>query len=138
MREVVKKENITFTGTVVSVNQQAASCDITDANGLTYYDVRLRAAIDGKRTGVVVYPSEGSSVVVGRIGHSNQLFVIKHSAADLLSIRSEKESLKQILSDLLDAINQITVPTGTGPSGTPVNAVAFSQIKKRLNNILKE
>lgn len=45
------------------------------------------------------------------------------------------DSLKSILSDILDAINKITVPTALGPSGTPVNSAEFSAIKQRLDEI---
>lgn len=44
--------------------------------------------------------------------------------------------LKQILNDLITAINQITVPTSEGPSGTPINASAFSAVAGRLQTML--
>ena len=44
--------------------------------------------------------------------------------------------LKKTLSDLIDAINLLTVPTGTGPSGTPINSATFTNIKTDLNNYL--
>lgn len=42
------------------------------------------------------------------------------------------DTLEGLLGDLIDAINAITVPTGVGPSGVPVNAAQFSAIKARL------
>lgn len=39
------------------------------------------------------------------------------------------ETLKVVLDKIIDEINLITVPTGTGPSGTPINAAAFTAIK---------
>lgn len=48
------------------------------------------------------------------------------------------ETLKSKLEDLIGAIKAITVPTGTGPSGTPNNAVQFDQIKSKLEEILTE
>ncbi len=47
------------------------------------------------------------------------------------------ESLKTILDDLITQITMITVPTGVGPSGVPINSAAFTAIKTRLNNVLK-
>jgi len=44
--------------------------------------------------------------------------------------------LKKTLSDLIDAVNLLTVPTGTGPSGTPINATTFTNIKTDLDNYL--
>jgi hypothetical protein len=43
---------------------------------------------------------------------------------------------KDLMSDLIDQIVKIVVPTGTGPSGTPVNAAAFQQIQERLSSAL--
>ncbi len=44
--------------------------------------------------------------------------------------------LKGLLEDLIKAINQLTVPTSNGPSGTPINAPAFSEIQGRLGTML--
>jgi hypothetical protein len=44
--------------------------------------------------------------------------------------------LKKTLKDLIDAINALTVPTGTGPSGLPINSATFTNIKKDLDNYL--
>ncbi len=46
------------------------------------------------------------------------------------------DTLVDVLGDLIDAINQMTHPTPAGPSGPPVNAAVFSQIKSRLKIIL--
>lgn len=52
-------------------------------------------------------------------------------------IQSSTESLKQILSDILDAINAIThTETGT-ITGIPNNAAAFTAIKARLSNLFE-
>lgn len=47
-------------------------------------------------------------------------------------------SLKKTLTQILDAILQLTVTTGVGPSGTPINAQTFTDIKNSLNNYLEE
>jgi hypothetical protein len=41
-----------------------------------------------------------------------------------------------LLSDLIDEINKITVPTAFGPSGTPTNTAQFNNIKNRLEDML--
>lgn len=38
------------------------------------------------------------------------------------------DTLEQFLSDLVDQIKLITVPTAFGPSGTPINAAAFAAL----------
>lgn len=47
-------------------------------------------------------------------------------------------SLKKTLTQILDAILQLTVTTGVGPSGTPINAQTFTDIKDSLDNYLEE
>ena len=44
--------------------------------------------------------------------------------------------LIKILGDILDEIVKIQVPTGVGPSGTPINVAAFKSIKGKLKVIL--
>lgn len=138
LRNIVTGEAVTFPATVKSVDLVNASCVVETAEGLTFYDVRLRSVVDGSGNGLVVYPTSGSPVLVGRIGKSNQLYVIASSKVDYFTLKTENESLKLILSDLLDAIGQITVPTPAGASGVPVNVAAFTAIKQRLELLLKD
>lgn len=42
------------------------------------------------------------------------------------------------LGSIIDAINQITVPTAFGPSGVPNNSAVFTQIKQGLKDILSD
>lgn len=42
------------------------------------------------------------------------------------------DTLEDILGDLLDAINALTVPTGVGPSGVPLNVAQFEAVRARL------
>ena len=45
-------------------------------------------------------------------------------------------TLLSLLEQLLDAIISITVVTPHGPSGTPLNAAQFTQIKGKLKTML--
>lgn len=47
-------------------------------------------------------------------------------------------TLVNLLSQLIDAILNMTVLTHVGPSGTPVNAAAFSEIKGKLEEALSK
>lgn len=47
-------------------------------------------------------------------------------------------TLVDLLSQLIDAITNITVLTHVGSSGTPINSATFSAIKERLNEVLSE
>jgi len=46
------------------------------------------------------------------------------------------DKLVSILSDLIDAITKETHPTGTGPSGPPINSADYLKIKQKLKTIL--
>ena len=53
------------------------------------------------------------------------------------TIKKSSESLKKIISDLIDKIVLLTVTTPNGPSGTPINAADFTAIKSRLPNLFE-
>lgn len=52
------------------------------------------------------------------------------------TITRGNSGLKKTLGDLCDAISRLTVSTGTGPSGTPINIAEFTTIKQDLENYL--
>lgn len=47
-------------------------------------------------------------------------------------------TLKGILSDLIDAILAMTMVSPSGQTSTPTNAIQFTEIKSKLNNILSK
>lgn len=54
------------------------------------------------------------------------------------AIKRGDETLKKLLSDLMDKVVAITVPTPSGVSGTPINATEIAAIKARLPNLLTQ
>jgi phage baseplate assembly protein V len=56
--------------------------------------------------------------------------------SDKISLKAGGETLKNVLSDLLDAIKAITVNTAVGPSSVPVNLTAFNALQTRITNLL--
>jgi hypothetical protein len=141
---------------VVSVDEDALTCDVSDGEDTELYDVRLRAAIDGSDQGPVMIPAVGSPVLIGNIGNSpNSYFVISYTAvskvafligtskiemaADGIAIERNAQSLKDALNSLLDAIKTITVTCASPgtPSTVPINVAAFDAVKTQINQILK-
>lgn len=55
-----------------------------------------------------------------------------------LTLKKGGSSLKKTLDKMLDGICQLTVPTAVGPSGVPINAAMFQQIKADLPNYLED
>lgn len=117
-------------------------------------NVRLKSVIDNDGHCFLLKPAVSSYVIVEQIeGHAGAWQVSAYSTIDELSLlidttklRVDKdgflisrgsENLHDILSDLINAINMITVPTSAGPSGTPINAATFTKIANRLQKILK-
>jgi len=48
------------------------------------------------------------------------------------------ETTIQLMSDFLDGILALSVPTGTGPSGVPINSATFTSLKSTLNSLLSQ
>ena len=61
----------------------------------------------------------------------------KISIGDKINISNQQESLLVLISDLIDAITQLTVTVGSSTSSTPVNGPAFNLIKTRVEGLLK-
>ena len=137
-------------GVVVSVDKLAARCSV-EVGGQRYDSVSLRSVITNDM-GVVFYPAPHSVLFLYKLPGSKRLVVLACSEIESFHIKIEDtelsgnangvvvkrgaESLKSILADTLDAIIAMTVTTGVGPSGTPINFAEFQQLKSRLNNLL--
>jgi hypothetical protein len=142
----------TLLAEVESVNESDATCVLIDDDGLELLDVRLKPVITANES-VIVIPSVGSFVLAARIEEDEEWLVLACEKVDKyritagvcimemdnegIKISKGSETLKSILSDLIDAIKAITVATNTGPSGNPINALSFEAIENRINNFLK-
>ena len=119
-------------GTVVRVDRSKGTCDVqpADAGAPVLYDVSLRA-VEGAG-GLVAWPREKSFVLVGLVDNDpNHCFVAMVSEVEQLTLTAGGESIGQLLADLLTALSQLTVTTGVGPSGPPVNLADFQQLAQR-------
>lgn len=63
--------------------------------------------------------------------------VIRATPAGMTFVRGGS-GLKKTLENLIDAITKLTVTTGVGPSGTPINVADFIKVKQDLSNYLEE
>lgn len=48
------------------------------------------------------------------------------------------DTLKGLLDELVEAILKLTVPTGVGPSGTPINSAEFNAVKAKFEQFLSQ
>lgn len=142
----------TFLATVQDVDSNRRTCRV-EVEGVTYHDVLLYAVDDASKGGFCFLPAVGSAVLVSRIGHSNELYVEMFSEVNEVRLTVEDSSfmmneegfimqrgdsgLRRTLEKLIDALCTLTVTTGVGPSGTPVNVADFKEIKDDLKNYLR-
>lgn len=135
---------------VLKVDEAASECDVKPINGdAEIYGVKLQP-INGD--GWVMIPKKGSTVIVNFIAQT-AAFVAMFSEIESIKlkiqesefkidkegffIQKQNESLLKILTDLIKAIQKITVPTNVGPSGYPMNALAFEELKIRTKDLFK-
>lgn len=188
-----------FPATVTEVNEEEFTCTVRRDGQVDYFDVRLRGLVSAELQGFAFLPKPESTVLVCRIGKSNELFVCQyteidkviftendlevkidtenidikkgekiavHVDAEKLEVTNDKvkalheadaltvtagnttakastggvtitrggSGLKKTLENLIDAILALTVPAAVGPSGTPINAAQFRQIKQDIPN----
>ena len=98
-------------------------------------EVRLIA----RETGSIRITKEGSNKAVITMLSDGKI-LIDSSNVMIGAGATEQIVLGNVLTDLIgqiiDQINLISVPTGVGPSGPPANAAAFSAIKAQLSTAL--
>jgi hypothetical protein len=140
------------TGTVANVTD--TKCTVKIEGRPDMLNVSLNAFDAQLDTFVTIVPKAGSLVVAGKLSkNAQQAVVLRCSEVDRLilkigttelivdaggwDIKRGNESVKKILHDMLLKINQITVTTSAGPSGTPINAADFTAIDNRLNDLFK-
>lgn len=139
---------------VESVDKKSSTCDLVVEGRADRPEARLRAVMDSSATGLIILPKKGSYVLAGLIGNKPESsFVCGYSDIDEVFIdipssqmrvdkngfliKTGSNSLSGLISDLLDALMKLTVTTGTGPSGTPININDFITLKQKFNQLLK-
>lgn len=192
-----------FPAVVTEVDEKEYTCTVRRDGQVDYFDVRLRALVNSELQGFAFIPRLQSTVLVCRIGKSNELFVcrfgeidggiltcgdmelktdldnidvrkgdsvsvhidagklevtngktkVTHETETLtllsdqttvkittggLTLRKGGSGLKKTLGDLLTAIQKLTVTTGVGPSGPPINVADFQRVQQDLSNYLEE
>lgn len=71
-----------FQGIVTEVNEEEFTCTIQRDKQVNYFDVRLRGLIKAELQGFAFIPKLQSTVLVCRIGKSNELFVCQFTEID--------------------------------------------------------
>lgn len=133
------------------------TCTITYA-GIDIADVRLKATGAGGDDKLIIAPKAGTMALVGSLsGKLTDLVVLKVDEPEVISytfggleviidstdkkvsIKNDQVSLLDLMSSLKSIIEQLTVATPAGPSGTPLppTITALAQFEMDFNNLLK-
>ena len=67
----------------------------------------------------------------------NVLGEVSIAKSGKLKFSSLKVTLGQVLAELMIALKGLSVPTGVGPSGTPINTPAFEAVEQKLKQMLE-
>lgn len=142
LRELCNHGDQVLVADVLSVDAIDDTIDIS-LDGLQLSDVRLRSIIDSQGNRVVIYPAVGSTVLVGRIGHSSEMYVQavgivdkvlcrigdmkfqitddgfvynegQHTTANADILKSQLNKLSKRVDDLLDALKMAPADSSTG------------------------
>lgn len=142
LREHCSSADQVFVADVVSVDETSDTVEI-NVDGLELSSVRLRSIIDSQGNRVVIYPAVESTVLVGRIGKSNELYVQavgqvdkvlcrigdmklevteagfvynegRHTTANADILKSELNKLTKRVDDLLSALNSASPDSSSG------------------------
>ena len=161
-RKLKERDVDTFPVTVLSVDKTNGTCQVSDGE-LQYADVQLSSVVDANKSKFYLFPKVNSSVLVSPINENiNRLYIEAYSEIESMSLQIEtvqfqvdkdgfllkkqNETLKKLMSDLLEAIGQmsfIVATTGTavaqsGQTTLLTNNAAFISIKNRFNQFLKD
>lgn len=155
IRAITDKDVEIISAVVIGVDEDATTMEVrtsffedADAETIT---VTLNA-VSNNSNGYILYPAINSNVIIGNVDGPGEYTLIRASDITKAVVKigdqvftmdgnkyglvKGSESMKQLLDDLVAAIKAITVTTGTGPSGTPINALTFDNIKNRIDNFL--
>ncbi len=154
-KELGHHHHSSFNGVDVKVNKDGEFT--LTRGGANKLDGTLADGIDEEETGTFVTFDKKGNVTLSDAAGENKIFldhvngkmqVFTKTEIDLSSptVRlGDTETtdpavggneLKQVLSDLIDAILTETHPTAVGPSGPPINSPVFTKIKAQLQQIL--
>jgi hypothetical protein len=139
----------TILAKVISVNEGDCTCVLIDddEDATEYIDVRLRPVIDGKQS-VTIIPKLQTWALAVRIEFSEdymviavgeaEKFIVKIGAtsfeinANGFLIKKNNDTLKQALTLIIEAVNQIAVLYGNNP-----NYLKLQQAQTKINNLLQ-
>ena len=161
-RGLKKRDVDTFPVKVVSVDQAAGTCVVTDGE-IEYTGVQLSAVVDGNNNQFYLFPKVGSHLLVSPIMEDlKRLYVEAYSELESFDckigttqfqfdangflLKRQNETLKGLIADLIAEIKNMsftvsTTGTSSAQTGNTVvlqNLAQFTTIETRFNQLLKD
>jgi hypothetical protein len=138
----------TLLGKVKSVNESEKTCVLYDDDTkLDYNDVRLRPVLDGKES-ITIFPKTGTWALAVRIESEDDWMIVAvgevakwslgvgtatiEQDSNGLLIQKGNDTLKDILTMIIEAVQQIVVAQGTSP-----DYAKLIEAMLKVNNLLK-
>lgn len=127
-------------------------CQFTEIDKVVFTnnDLELRVDLDNidikKGDNITIHIDKDKLEVVNdktKITHEAEALTMVSDKATVkittkgLTLTKGSSGLKKTLEDLLTAIKALTVTTGVGPSGTPINIADFVKIEQDLPNYME-
>jgi hypothetical protein len=125
-------------------------CQYTEVDKVVFTDNDLELKVDPDN--IDLKKGENITVHAGKLEVVNDKTTVTHQAEALtllsdqatvkittggLTLAKGSSGLKKTLDDLLTAIQKLTVTTGVGPSGPPINMADFVKVQQDLSNYLE-
>jgi len=153
-----KIPTIMFWAEVIAIDEIKETCTVKETRTELEY---TKVLLSLNQSGIVNIPKKDSKVLCGIVENNKaNVFILEIEKIDKTIIRTESDytfeikgdllltsskkieisntvtDLKTIITDLLTAIKAITVPTGVGPSGVPINIAQFIAVEQKLNQLM--
>jgi hypothetical protein len=94
-----------FTAKVISIDEAAGTMEV-EHDGLTYFDVRLRAVADGG-DGFVIYPKKNTNITVGILEKNRRYVMLNCSEVDKLIMNDGKNEGLVKVKELVKKLNAV-------------------------------
>lgn len=145
-----REDGIIFPATVTKVDESDFTCEVRRDDAVDYFDVRLRGLVNPALKGIAFIPVLNSTVLVCRIGKSNELFVCQFTEIDKVIFTSADTSLTvdadkievlkgEKLSILVNA-ESMTIQAGQATIKTTTGGLTLTKgssgLKKTLDDLL--
>ncbi len=131
----------------VDVDWDKKTMKAVDNAGLMYFGISLGFG------SVCVKPKKDAICVIGLLENQDTATWLVHTemadeivmqggamavkVSNRLMVKNDKESLRDLLLELLKSIKRMTFTTNVGPTISLVNVADFMSIEKRLDDLLK-